>query len=75
VTWRGLSCSGFRLPTEAEWEYACRAGTTGARYGNLGDVAWYDGNSGGETHAVRGKQANAWGLYDTLGNVCAVILR
>jgi len=69
VTWRGLSCSGFRLPTEAEWEYACRAGTTGARYGNLGDVAWYDGNSGGETHAVRGKQANAWGLYDTLGNV------
>jgi len=67
--------AGGRLPTEAEWEYACRAGTTGARYGNLGDVAWYDGNSGGETHAVRGKQANAWGLYDTLGNVCAVILR
>ena len=69
VRWKGLSCPGFRLPTAAEWEYACRAGTTGARYGNLDDVAWYSSNSGSTTHPVRRKQPNAWGLYDTLGNV------
>jgi formylglycine-generating enzyme required for sulfatase activity len=62
-------CKGWRLPTEAEWEYAARAGTTGERYGNLDDIAWYGGNSGRRTHAVGGKQANAWGLYDMLGNV------
>jgi formylglycine-generating enzyme required for sulfatase activity len=60
---------GYRLPTEAEWEYACRAGTAGPRYGRLDEIAWYRGNSDGRPHAVGGKQPNAWGLYDMLGNV------
>ena len=60
---------GGRLPTEAEWEYAARAGSTGARYGDLDQIAWYSGNSGGKTHEVGQKQANAWGLFDMLGNV------
>jgi sulfatase modifying factor 1 len=60
---------GYRLPTEAEWEYACRAGTTGPRYGPLDDIAWYRGNSEETPHEVAGKQPNAWGLYDMLGNV------
>ncbi|MEI6614460.1 MAG: formylglycine-generating enzyme family protein, partial [Chrysiogenales bacterium] len=51
------------------WEYACRAGTTGDRYGNIDSIAWYYNNSGRTTHPVGQKQANAWGLYDTLGNV------
>lgn len=59
----------FRLPTEAEWEYACRAGTEGMTYGPTEDVAWYGGNSGRTTHPVGQKQPNAFGLYDMLGNV------
>jgi formylglycine-generating enzyme required for sulfatase activity len=59
----------YRLPTEAEWEYAARATTTGDRYGTLTDIAWYVGNSSGKTHAVAGKQPNLWGLYDMIGNV------
>jgi formylglycine-generating enzyme required for sulfatase activity len=58
-----------RLPTEAEWEYAARAGSTGSRYGDLDAIAWHKGNSGDQTHSVKQKQPNSWGLYDMLGNV------
>jgi len=60
---------GLTLPTEAQWEYACRAGSTGPTYGELAKIAWYDGNSAGTTHPVGKKLPNALGLYDTLGNV------
>jgi formylglycine-generating enzyme required for sulfatase activity len=78
----GPDCDGYRLPTEAEWEYAARAGSSTAFPGgdivslgcrpldpNLDAVGWYCGNSGDTTHSVGLKQANAWGLFDMHGNV------
>ncbi|GAA1872403.1 formylglycine-generating enzyme family protein [Asanoa iriomotensis] len=68
VEW-DVTADGYRLPTEAEWEYACRAGTTGPRYGPLDEIAWYRGNSGERIHEVGSLRPNAWGLHDMLGNV------
>lgn len=61
--------NGYRLLTEAEWEYACKAGTKGIRYGELEKIAWYKENSRKTTHEVGLKEPNPWGLYDMLGNV------
>lgn len=70
VKW-DTSANGYRLPTEAEWEYACRAGSSGAFAGNgvIDDMGWYSGNSGYKPHSQGEKQANSFGLYDMHGNV------
>jgi formylglycine-generating enzyme required for sulfatase activity len=65
----GLTGGHYRLPTEAEWEHACRAGMPADRYGVVEMIAWFAGNAGGKTHSVSGKQPNDFGLYDMLGNV------
>jgi formylglycine-generating enzyme required for sulfatase activity len=70
---KGILPAGWRfsLPTEAQWEYACRAGEKGPfSGGTLDEVAWYDENSAEQTHEVGQKKPNAWGLHDMHGNVC-----
>lgn len=72
VSWdKKQGCQGYRLPTEAEWEYAAKAGQRSvyAGSGNAEEVGWYIGNSGSQTHPVKKKQANKWMLYDMSGNV------
>ena len=64
-----LKSNGYRLPSDAEWEYACRAGKKEVRYGEIHDIAWYQENANDATQEVGLKQPNAWGLYDMLGNV------
>jgi len=78
--YHGDDCTGYRLPSEAEWEYGYRAGTTTAFYNgpitsatgndpNLNSIGWYSQNSGAKTHAVAQRDPNAWGLSDVAGNV------
>jgi formylglycine-generating enzyme required for sulfatase activity len=70
VTWNS-EADGYRLPTEAEWEFACRAGTQTPHYSgtSVDEVGWHVGNSSTRTNPVGEKLPNAWGLYDMLGNV------
>lgn len=68
IRWDRMA-TGYRLPTDAEWQYACRAGTPGYRYGELDEIGWYRGNSDGRIHPVGEKSPNPWQLSDMLGNL------
>jgi formylglycine-generating enzyme required for sulfatase activity len=70
---KGLDCKGYRLPTEAEWVMAARGGSNDARHGEVDAIAWTSDNSGGTAHPVATKQANAFGIYDMLGNVAELV--
>ena len=61
--------NGYRLPTDAEWEYACKAGLAVPKYGEINAISWFKENSNEETHEVGQKEPNDWGLFDMLGNV------
>lgn len=73
LTWEDVQLfvdkSGLRVPTEAEWEFACRAGTSGATYGPIDKIGWTNANAEERSHPVGAKSPNALGLYDMLGNV------
>ena len=66
---RDAHADGYRLPTEAEWEHACRAGTAGPRYGPIDEIAWYRANSREQPRECGTRRPNSWGLHDMLGNV------
>ncbi len=61
--------NGFRLPTDAEWQYACQANSKGYRYSGIDEIAWYKNNSEERVHEVGAKMPNDWGLHDMIGNV------
>ncbi len=63
------SKNGFKLPTDAQWQYACRGNTKGYRYGNIEEIAWFEENSEGRLHEVKTKKENDFGLFDMIGNV------
>ena len=64
-----VSKNGFRLPTDGEWQFACRGGEKGYRYGDIDEIAWFEENSNGRLHQVKAKKSNNCGLFDMIGNV------